>query len=66
MDSEDWLKDPLVEIDQRHFKYLKPKNSSKEQAILWKSFHIATRLKLEGAEFFCRQVLGAASMPDYR
>ena len=30
----------------------------------WQSFHSATRLKLDGADFFCRQVLGAASMPD--
>ncbi|GAJ21203.1 unnamed protein product, partial [marine sediment metagenome] len=31
----------------------------------WWSFHFATRLKLDGADYFCRQVLGAASMPDY-
>jgi hypothetical protein len=53
---EDWLQDPL--------KSHKLKSPDDRQNDLWWSFHFATRLKLDGADFFCRQALGAASMPD--
>jgi len=52
---EDWLQDPL--------KSRKLKSHDSKQGSLWHSFHFSTRLKLDGAEHFCRQVLGAASMP---
>ena len=62
--DEDWLQDPLIEISKSFYKSRKPKNFPGEQHVMWDSFHFATRLKLDGANYFCRQVLGAASMPD--
>lgn len=56
MNGTDWLDDPLKE-------YPKLKNLRNDPRDLWHSFHFATRLKLEGAAYFCRQVLGAASIP---
>ncbi len=64
MKVEDWLKDPLTEIGTGSYKSRKLKNLPKEQQDLWESFHFSTRLKLEGADYFCRQVLGMASRPD--
>jgi hypothetical protein len=64
MDNEDWLKDPLADIQQHSYKPRKLKNRNGEQSKWWQSFHFATRLKLDGADFFCRQALGAARMPD--
>lgn len=64
MDNEDWLKDPLLEINLGSYKYRKLKSSGDKQNTLWTSRHFAIRLKLDGADFFCRQVLGAVSMPD--
>ena len=58
--EEDWLEDPLSEKGRN---YRKLKNPNKGQD-LWKSFHFSTRLKLDAADYFCRQLLGAASMPD--
>ncbi len=63
---EDWLQDPLRKIENGTFKTRKLKASKNKQNDLWHSFHFATRLKLDGADFFCRQALGAAGMPDYR
>jgi hypothetical protein len=54
---EDWLQDPL--------KSHQLKTTDNKQNDLWQSFHFATRLKLDGADHFCRQALGAASM-SYR
>jgi len=62
--AEDWLQDPLRKIENGTFKTRKLKASKDNQNDLWFSFHFATRLKLDGADFFCRQALGAASMPD--
>ena len=53
---EDWIQDPL-----KSCKLKSPKDD--RQNGLWYSFHFATRLKLDGADYFCRQALGAASMP---
>ncbi len=61
---EDWLQDPLMEIDKGSYQYRKLKNSKDNQNDRWRSFHFATRLKLDGADYFCRQALGAASRPD--
>ena len=58
--GEDWLEDPLSEKGKD---YRKLKNPDKRQD-LWESFHFSTRLKLDAADYFCRQLLGAASMPD--
>ena len=53
--GEDWLEDPI--------KSRRLKSANDKQNGLWHSFHFSTRLKLDGADHFCRQVLGAASMP---
>jgi hypothetical protein len=64
-DVEDWLQDPLRKIENGSYKRRKLKNPQDDkQNDLWWSFHFATRLKLDGADHFCRQALGAASMPD--
>ena len=63
IDGEDWLKDPLRKIENGSYKRRKLKSPiDDKQNDLWWSFHFATRLKLDGGEHFCRQVLGAASM----
>jgi hypothetical protein len=65
MKNEDWLQDPLEKIGKSPYKRRKLKKpKDDEQNDSWWGFHFATRLKLDGADHFCRQVLGAASMPD--
>ncbi len=64
VDNGDWQKDPLRVIVDSSPKFLKLKNSKDNQNDRWRSFHFATRLKLDGADYFCRQALGAASRPD--
>ena len=64
MDNEDWLQDPLRTTEGSSYRWRKLKSSDERQNDLWYSFHFATRLKLDGADYFCRQTLGAASMPD--
>jgi len=54
VEIEDWLKDPI--------KSRKLKSPDEKRNDLWQIFHFSTRLKLNAAEHFCRQVLGAASM----
>jgi len=62
--NEDWLEDPLRKIENGSYKRRKLKSPiDGKQNDLWWSFHFATRLKLDGADHFCRQALGAASMP---
>ena len=63
-DGEDWLQDPLIEIGKGIYQFHEAKSLGEKQYSLWRSFHFATRLKLDAADYFCRQVLGAASMPD--
>ncbi|MGD0779753.1 MAG: Cthe_2314 family HEPN domain-containing protein [Dehalococcoidales bacterium] len=63
LEIEDWLQDPLRKLDNNTYKTRILKTPKGEQQDKWFSFHFATRLKLDGAVFFCRQVLGAASMP---
>lgn len=60
---EDWLQDPLRKVEGGSYKSRKLKSANDRQNGLWHSFHFATRLKLDGADHFCRQVLGAASRP---
>jgi len=65
LDDEDWLQDPLRKGVKGSYKLRKLKNpNDNRQTELWWNFHFATRLKLDGADYFCRQVLGAASRPD--
>jgi hypothetical protein len=61
--SEDWLADPLMIINEGSFKY-KEKEPIDDSYNLWKSFHFSTRIKLQGADYFLRQLLGTTSMPD--
>ncbi len=65
MDNEDWLEDPLRRIQNGSYTRRKLKSSNEEQNSQWWSFHFAIRLKLDGADYFCRQALGAASMSHY-
>ncbi len=63
-DVEDWLQDPLRKKVKGSYKHRKLNNPhDNQQNELWWNFHFATRLKLDGSDYFCRQVLGAASMP---
>lgn len=60
---DDWLKDPLVVREEGSFGYKKPRSLDETAYENWKIAHFSTRLKLEGADHFCRLALGAASMP---
>ena len=62
--SEDWLQDPIMRIGRGSYKYHKLKRSTDEQNDTWQGFHFSTRLKLDASDYFCRQVLGAASRPS--
>ena len=62
--GEDWLQDPLRKIESGSYKFRKLKSVEDKQNDLWQSFHFSTRLKLDAADYFCRQVFGAASRPD--
>jgi GTP cyclohydrolase II len=64
VEMEDWLQDPLRKVENNIYKTRKLRVIKNGQQDRWFSFHFATRLKLDGAVFFCRQALGAASMPD--
>lgn len=64
MDYVDWLKDPLMRIGKGTFGYLKTTNTESQSYKSWTSFHFDTRLKLNGADHFLRQLLGATSRPD--
>ena len=62
---ENWQEDPLIKISKSpYYRYRPRKNLTAKQYNNWRTFHFATRLKLDGADFFCRQALGAASMSD--
>ena len=61
--EEDWLQDPLREKGKGRYHYRKLKNHGERQG-LWVSFHFSTMLKLDAAAYFCRQLIGAASMPN--
>jgi len=59
----DWLKDPLVVRSKSSLKFKRPKSLGTIACENWEIFHYSTRLKLEGADHFCRLAIGAASMP---
>ena len=52
-----------MEIGKGSYQYHELKSLDERQNDLWHSFHFAIRLKLDGADHFCRQALGAASRP---
>lgn len=59
--SEDWLKDPLAEIGKGSYKPRQLKSPKDEkQCRAWRLFHYSTRLKLNGAKFFCTKVIDIA------
>jgi hypothetical protein len=58
--NEDWLQDPLIKINKGSYQYRKLKNLDEKQYELWRIFHYATGLKLNGANFFCTKVIDTA------
>jgi hypothetical protein len=61
---EDWLADPLLDTK---IKYSYDKEIEKkfgEEFRDLKGFHYSVRLNLDGADFFCRSVIGIFSIPD--
>lgn len=60
---DNWLEDPLMYLKEGSLSYRTPKSLAPDACRQWKSFHFSTRLKLEGADHFCRLMIGAASMP---
>lgn len=58
----DWLHDPLLTIPPTKWQYESLKDPDGKGT--WQSFHFATRVKMDGAAYFCGKVLGATSMPD--
>jgi len=60
LEVEDWLQDPLMEISKGSYQYRKLKNLDEKQYELWRIFHYATGLKLNGANFFCTKVIDTA------
>ena len=64
MTETDWLEDPLIIHEEGSLRYKQSKNLEKEAYENWRVFHFSTRLKLEGADHFCRLALGAVSMPS--
>jgi hypothetical protein len=62
MEPVDWLYDPLTIINKSYL-YSKAGGLDNELNAKWAQFHWATRVKLEGLDYFCRQITGAASMP---
>ncbi len=64
MTNEDWLKDPL-EIGKDPYKPRQLKSpKDEEQCGEWHLFHYTTRLKLNGANFFCTKVIDTAHTPE--
>ncbi len=65
MDNEDWLEDPLMEIGEGSYKPRQLKSpKDEEQYREWRLFHYSTRLKLNGANFFCTKVIDTESTPE--
>ncbi len=58
--GEDLLKDPLMRIDRGSYQYRKLKSLGEKQYQEWRLFHYTTRLKLNGANFFCTKVIDTA------
>ena len=52
-------------IGKGTFEYLKAKTASTESCESWTSFHFNTRLKLNGVDYFLRQLRGATFRPDH-
>ncbi|MDY6836007.1 MAG: Cthe_2314 family HEPN domain-containing protein [Chloroflexota bacterium] len=61
MKDNDWLEDPLVST-YREFKYKHLKDKAAQDS-LWEDYHFCSRLKLDAADYYCRQLLGMAQLP---
>ena len=61
IEDEDWLRDPLIKWNNETHKPQHLKNADENRQLRWWGFHSATRIKLEGTDYFCRKILGAAS-----
>ena len=63
--NEDWLNDPLMKIgySKSIFKYLPTNKVNEEVWDIWTSYHFTTRLKLNGADYFLRQLYGLTIRP---
>ena len=53
-----------MRIGEGSFDYLETSNTESESYRSWTSFHFDTRLKLNGADYFLRQLMGSISRPD--
>jgi hypothetical protein len=64
--NEDWLNDPLMKIEYSKgiFTYLPTNKVNKEVWDTWTSYHFTTRLKVNGADYFLRQLYGLITRPD--
>ena len=61
--DEDWLQDPIVK--NGGYRKLKSSNAKQDdKQSNWKLFHYSTRLKLNGANFFCTKVIDTAHTPE--
>jgi len=65
MNWEDWLADPLMTIGKGSFAYLPADKINEKAYHLWRSFHFNTRLKLDGSDFFLRQLKSSICRPDW-
>lgn len=59
-----WPEDDLTKLEGNRLLGRTPKALQEDAFSKWRTFHFATRLKLQGADHFCRIAIGAASMPD--
>jgi len=61
MKEADWLADPLMSIGSQFVYKELARSTDPDQH--WKGYHFCTRLKLEAADYFCRQLLGMSQAP---
>jgi hypothetical protein len=60
----DWLEDLLKKDADGKLENKKIIGGIDQRQRQWESFHYATRLKIEGAIFYCRNILGLVEIPD--
>lgn len=61
---EDWLDDPLLDTKIKYSYDKEIERKFGEEFRDLKGFHYSVRLNLDGADYFCRSVIGAFSIPD--
>lgn len=63
-----WLEDALIAVpwDEEELHSMDLTEDEQRRLRNWRSFHLSTKFKLEAADYFCRLILGLASMPDMR